>query len=281
MKNSNKEQIDYWNGEVGQRWAENHRALDAVFAPFTQALFEAADLRPGARVLDLGCGAGETALLAARRVGPQGRVTGADVSAPLLATAREREAAAPSGGAPVAWLRADVQTHAFDAPFDHALSRFGVMFFDDSAAAFANIRRALTEGGRLSFLCWRAMDQNPWVAVPWATVLPLVPDAEPPPTDAPGPFRFAARETLLPILAGAGFRDIACEKLDRTMVVGETPAAAAAFVVTRGPVARMLREREPALQEAALRRVVDLFTAQSGAGPVELGAACWLVTARA
>ncbi len=242
MDPGNQAQIDYWNGEVGQRWAENHRALDAVFTPFTRALFDAADLRPGARVLDIGCGAGETTLIAAERVGPSGHVTGADVSEPLLATARTRAAARAPGAAPVAWLRADAQTHAFDAPFDHALSRFGVMFFDDSARAFAQLHRALVGDGRLTFLCWRAMAENPWVALPWATVLPLVPDAAPPPSDAPGPFRFAARERLLPILEGAGFRDIVCAPTDRTMVVGETPEAAAGFVVTRGPVARMLRE---------------------------------------
>lgn len=281
MTIGNQDQIDYWNGEVGQRWAENHPALDAAFAPFTQALFEAAGLAPGDRVLDIGCGAGETTLWAARQVGPSGRVTGADVSGPLLDAARAREATDPTGGAPIEWLRADVQGHAFGARFDHALSRFGVMFFDDSAAAFANIRAHLVEGGRLRFLCWRAMAENPWTALPRAAVMPLVPEAEAPPPEAPGPFRFALRETLRPILEEAGFRDIAFEPVDRTMVVGETPEAAAGFVVTRGPIARLLRERDPTVQETALRTVVDLFAQLSGGGPVELGAACWLVSARA
>ncbi|GAB6841994.1 SAM-dependent methyltransferase [Methylorubrum rhodinum] len=281
MDTGNQAQIDYWNGEVGQRWAENHRALDAAFAPFTQALFATSGLAPGEHVLDIGCGAGETALRAARQVGPEGHVTGADVSEPLLDAARARAVAEPAGGAAIEWLKADVQSHAFGMRFDHALSRFGVMFFDDSAAAFANIRASLKEGGRLRFLCWRAMAENTWVALPRTAVMPLLPDAEPPLPDAPGPFRFALRETLRPILDGAGFRDIAFEPVNRTMRVGDTPEDAAGFVVTRGPIARLLRERDPAVQEAALRTVVDLFAKLSGGGPVELGAACWLVSARA
>ncbi len=281
MTTGNQDQIDYWNGEVGQRWAENRVALDAAFAPFTEVLFATAGLAPGDRVLDIGCGAGETALWAARQVGREGRVTGADVSGPLLDAARAREAMGPAGGAPIEWLRADVQSHAFGARFDQALSRFGVMFFDDSAAAFANIRASLAEGGRLRFLCWRAMAENPWTALPRAAVMPLLPESEAPSPDAPGPFRFALRETLRPILEGAGFGDIAFEPVNRTMRVGETPEAAAGFVVTRGPIARLLRERDTAVREAALRTVVDLFAKLVGGGPVELGAACWLVSARA
>jgi SAM-dependent methyltransferase len=281
MAIGNQAQIDYWNGEVGQRWADNRSALDTAFAPFTQALFEAAGLAPGERVLDIGCGAGETSLLAARQVGREGRVMAADVSGPLLEAARAHEAAEPTGGALIEWLQADVQTHAFEERFDRALSRFGVMFFDDSAAAFANIRASLTEGGRLHFLCWRAMAENAWVALPRATVMPLVPESEPPAPDAPGPFRFALRETVRSILAEAGFRDIALMPVDHRMTLGPTPEAAAEFTVSRGPVARLLRGCDATVQDEALRAVIDLFVRLSGSGPVELGAACWLVSARA
>lgn len=281
MSTLNKDQSDYWNGEVGQRWAAYHEALDSAFAPFTEALFARAALGAGARVLDIGCGAGETALIAARQVGSGGHVTAADLSEPLLAVGRERAAREAPGTAPIAWLRADAQDHAFGSGFDHALSRFGVMFFEDSTAAFANIRRSLAAGGRLSFLCWRSMAENAWVTVPRDAVLPLLPEVEPPQPGAPGPFRFAAPDTLLPILEAAGFRGIECEPVDRVMRVGETIEAAADFVATRGPVARLLREREPALQEAALKIIRQLFAERFGAGPVDLGAACWLVSARA
>ena len=280
MSTLNKDQSDYWNGEVGQRWAAYHEALDTAFAPFTEALFDRAALAPGARVLDIGCGAGDTALIAARQVGSGGHVTAADLSEPLLAVGRERAAQEAPGAAAIEWLRADAQDHAFGTRFDHALSRFGVMFFEDSAAAFANIRRSLAPGGRLTFLCWRNMAENDWVMVPRAVVLPLLPEVEPPQPGAPGPFRFAAPDSALPILEAAGFRAIECQPVNRAMQLGDTPEAAASFAATRGPIARLLRERDPALQEAALKSITGLFTDRFGSGPVSLGAACWLITAR-
>lgn len=279
MSAVNQDQSDYWNGEVGQRWAAHHHALDRAFAPFTEALFARAALKPGQRVLDIGCGAGETALIAARTLGSSGHVTAADLSQPLLDTARARAAQDLPGAAPVEWLRADAQEHDFGAAFDHALSRFGVMFFDDSVAAFRNIRRALVTGGRLTFLCWRPMDENDWVTVPRAAVLPLLPPVEPAAPDGPGPFRFAAREALLPILEAAGFRAVEHEPLDRTMLLGDTPETAAEFAATRGPIARLLRESEPAVRQAALEIITALFAERFGSGPVRLGGACWLVSA--
>ena len=279
-------QAEYWNGEVGQRWARSQPTLDAVFAPLTDALFAGAALPEGAAVLDVGCGAGATSLIAARAVGAAGRVLAADLSAPLLAAARER--AQGASDAPVAWIEADAETHDFGAgAFDRALSRFGVMFFADSRAAFANIRRSLKAGGRLTFLCWRAMEDNPWVTVPRAAVLPLVPDEAPPPAEGPGPFRFADPAMLRGLLMAAGFRDVACEPVTRDLVLGRADdgsargaaLAAAAVVVELGPVSRLLREREPPVRQAALEAVTEALAPHAHDGAVRLGAGCWLVSA--
>ncbi|WP_375466340.1 class I SAM-dependent methyltransferase [uncultured Methylobacterium sp.] len=279
-------QAEYWNGEVGQRWARSQAVLDAVFAPLTEALFSGAALPPGAAILDVGCGAGATALIAARAAGAGGRVLAADLSAPLLSVARGRPVRA--GDAPVAWIEADAETHAFGADaFDHAISRFGVMFFSDSHAAFANIRRALKPGGRLTFLCWRAMADNPWVTVPRAAVLPLVPDASPPDPDGPGPFRFADPEGLARLLEAAGFDAVACEPVARDLVLGRAQdgaartaaEAAAAVVVGLGPVSRLLRDREPPVRQAALEAVTEALVPHARDGAVRLGAGCWLVSA--
>lgn len=276
----NSEQIAYWNGEVGERWAARQRDLDAAFAPLTQALFEAAAPPPGASVLDIGCGAGETALIAARRVGPQGRVTGADISAPLLAVARERAAREPAGAAPVDWIEADAERHDLGAArFDHVLSRFGVMFFADSQAAFANLRRALAPGGRLTFLCWRAIEENPWVALPREAVLPLVPDFEPPPAEGPGPFRFADGAALKTMLSAAGFREIDVEPVSRELALGASPEEAARFVIELGPVSRLVRDRDDTLKARARDVLVRALADHARGGRVALGAACWLVTA--
>lgn len=282
------DQTEYWNGEVGQRWAANQAAIDAMFAPLTEALLDQAALRPGARVLDIGCGAGDLALQAARRIGPEGWVSALDLSAPLLAVARDRAARAPAGGAPIDWLLADAQSHDLGvAPFDAALSRFGVMFFTDSVAALAHIRRALGPGGALTFLCWRAMEENPWVTLPFEAVAEMVPDLTPQDPDSPGPFRFAEREKLVAILERAGFETIACAPLDRAILLGRDAGgsdaaaeAAARFATEMGPVARVLRERDPALLAPAHAAVTRALAAHARQGEVRLEAACWLVTAR-
>ncbi|GLS42043.1 class I SAM-dependent methyltransferase [Methylobacterium brachythecii] len=288
MTEQNRDQIEYWNGEVGQRWAARHAALDAVFKPLTDALFKRAALNPGERVLDIGCGAGKTALRAARTVTESGRVLAADLSAPLLAVARQRAAREPASTAPIEWIEADAQSHDFgQGAFHHALSRFGVMFFDDTEAAFDNIGRALGSGGRLTFLCWRALEENAWVRVPREVVLPLVPGCEPMAPDAPGPFRFADPRAVLPILDAAGYRDISCDPIDRTLTIGhsvdgsakEAVDAATDIVVDLGPVARLLRDRDADLRESARATVAETLEHHVRDGAVRLGAACWLISA--
>lgn len=289
MADPSLDQSEYWNGEVGRRWAANQGAIDALFAPLTEALIARAALPPAARVLDIGCGAGDLALQAARRIGPEGLVTAIDLSEPLLAVARARAARTPSGAAPITWLLADAQAHDLGAArFDAALSRFGVMFFADSVAAFTRLRRTLRPEGTLTFLCWRAMEENPWVTVPFEAVTRMVPDLMPQDPDSPGPFRLAERETLVSILERAGFAEIACEKLDRAILLGRAEdgsdaaaaESAARFATEMGPVSRILRERDPALLAPAHAAVRQALTAHAREGEVRLDAACWLVSAR-
>ena len=275
-------QTEYWNGEVGTRWARNQGVLDAVFAPLTEALFAGAGLRAGESVLDIGCGSGATTLEAARRVGPAGRVTGADISAPMLAVARGR---AEEAGLPIRFAEADVERADLDAgPFDRALSRFGVMFFADSTAAFGNIRRMLRPGGHLTFLCWRALAENPWVRVPRDAVLPLLPEIPAPQEpDTPGPFRFADADALAALLKAAGFADVACEKVDRDVVLGEggsddaAVTEAARVALDLGPTSRLVREAGADLQERAAAAVRTALRPHARDGAVRLTAGCWLV----
>lgn len=278
-------QTEYWNGEVGTRWARNQAVLDAVFAPLTEALFARLTLQPGQSVLDIGCGSGTTTLEAARRVGPQGSVTGADISAPLLAVAQDRAEAEPPGAAPIRFVEADVENAALGT-YQQALSRFGVMFFPESAHAFANIRRMLQPEGRLTFLCWRALPENLWVTVPRDAVLPLLPEIPPPPQpDTPGPFRFADQEQLVALLRGAGFGTVTCDAIDRDVVLGrgasETEAAEAAahVALNLGPTARLLREAEPDLRARAEAAVTAALHPHAEGGIVSLRASCWLVQA--
>ncbi|MGU3544847.1 class I SAM-dependent methyltransferase [Methylobacterium sp. A52T] len=278
-------QAEYWNGEVGARWARNQAVLDAMFVPLTEALFARAGLAPGEAVLDIGCGAGATTLQAARRVGPGGSVTGADISAPLLAVGRDRAEAEPPGSASIRFVEADVET-ADLGRFDHGVSRFGVMFFADSARAFANVRRMLRPGGRMTFLCWRPLGENPWVGVPRDAVLPLLPEVPPPPQpDTPGPFRFADADPLVALLRGTGFDAVTCDALDRDIVLGqgETDAAAVAaathVALNLGPSSHLVREAAPDLRTRAEAAVAEALRRHAAGGAVRLRAACWLVQA--
>ncbi|WP_267354047.1 MULTISPECIES: methyltransferase domain-containing protein [unclassified Methylobacterium] len=274
-------QVEYWNGEVGTRWARNQAVLDAMFEPLTEALFERAGLNPGATALDIGCGSGATTVEAARRVGAAGRVTGADISAPLLAVARARV----GGEAPVSFVEADVE-QADLGTFDAALSRFGVMFFPDSLRAFANIRRMLRPAGQLTFLCWRTLSENLWVQVPREAVLPLLPEVPPPPApDTPGPFRFADADGLGALLRNAGFGTVSCAALDRDVILGrgdtdaEAAAAAAHVALNLGPTSHLVREAEPDLRARAEAAVTEALIRHASGGAVRLRAACWLVQA--
>src|SRR5881628_2723223 len=160
---------------------------------------ERARIGAGERVIDIGCGCGDTTIALARRVGPAGLVLGIDVSAPMLA--RAADAAREAGVAHVRFEHADAQTHRFPAQaFDVLYSRFGVMFFSDPAAAFGNLRTALRPGGRLGFVCWQAVPENPWIAVPLEAAAQHMALPPPPAPGAPGPFSFADPERVRRIL---------------------------------------------------------------------------------
>ena len=184
-------------------WPKRERLSDAV-TPF---VLDAAALRAGERVLDVGCGGGKTSLAAARAVGAEGAVVGADLSAPLSSLAERR--AGEAGVENVTFHVVDMQADAVaGGPFDVALSQFGVMFFDEPVTAFRNIRAHLRPGGRIAFACWQAAEKNPWLFAP--AVAELLP---PPPTPAPGksptgPFALGDPEHTAGILRSAGFRDI-------------------------------------------------------------------------
>ncbi len=198
----NAAQVAYWNESAGPTWVAMHDALDHELNDLGLAAMAALAPRENERLVDIGCGCGATTLELARRVGKGGAVLGVDLSAPMLAVARERAAAA--GLDQASFLQADAQVYALE-PVDGAFSRFGVMFFADPVAAFANIRKGLRPGGRVAFVCWRQLAENPWMTVPMAAVLPLLPAPPAAPTpDAPGPFAFADRDRLFGILPRRG-----------------------------------------------------------------------------
>jgi SAM-dependent methyltransferase len=270
----NAQQVAYWNEQAGPTWAAEQAALDRQLAPLGHRVMAELDLAAGERVLDVGCGAGETSLeLAAQGA----EVLGVDISRPLLEVARRRA----EGQGRVRFLEADAQAHPFPpGTFDAVFSRFGVMFFADPAAAFANLRRALKPGGRLAFVCWRRPDENPFMTAPMAAALQHV-AAPPPPPDphAPGPFAFADPDRVRDILSAAGFTDIALTPHDEKIGRNDLDTALA-LSLKIGPLGAVLREN-PDRRDAVVGAVRDLLAAHDGPDGVTLDSATWIVTARA
>jgi len=198
----NEDQKEYWNDRAGEQWVSHQEALDAMLIPVTQLLMNAVAPQKAERLLDIGCGTGETSLMAANA---GATVTGVDISEPMLALAKQRL------GDQADMQAADASEWQADEPFDVIMSRFGVMFFDDPVAAFSNICSNLKPGGRMIFACWQAPQENEWVMLPMSAIIPLLP--EPPQSDpeAPGPFALADPERLRGILSDAGFDDIQIE----------------------------------------------------------------------
>ena len=283
MTQSSTYQVADWNGRSGEQWVANQARLDAMLAAFGDAAIAAAAPGEGEQVLDVGCGAGATSQALAARVGPRGHVLGVDISAPLIDRARE---AAPAG-APLTFELADAGTAALPGQaFDLLFSRFGVMFFDDPAAAFAHMRGALKPGGRLAFVCWRGGAENDWVRLPMAAVASLVPLPPPPDPEAPGPFSFGDSGRVVRILTDAGFTDVSIAPFDHPVPFGHGATREAAvdnavdMAFQVGPLARLLAQQPDEIRASAAEAVRRAFAAKPGERSVMIDGAAWIVTAR-
>jgi SAM-dependent methyltransferase len=274
MTRANAAQEEYWNGRAGHTWAEFQVILDAQLEPLGREAQRVLAPRPGERVLDVGCGAGQTSLALAEAVAPRGEVLGADLSQPLLDVARVRAA-----GLPVRFEIADAQTSDFGGePFDAIYSRFGVMFFAEPVAAFANLKKALKPGGRLAFVCWRSFDENDLMRAPLDAALPFIPPPAPSDPTAPGPFAFADPERIRAILTGAGFAEVRIAPSDAMIGSGDVDNALT-LALRIGPLGAILRENPdlvPVVTDAVREALVKR---QSADGRVLLPAAVWIVQA--
>ena len=274
----NAEQIEYWNQKAAPTWVNQNEKLDAMLAPFGLAVMDRARPATGERVLDVGCGVGQTSLQLAKRVAASGSVLGVDISTPMLARASERARAEKLAN--VRFENADAQTFPFTPnSVDLIFSRFGVMFFADPKAAFTNLRRALRPGGRLSFICWQSLPENPWMFVPLGAALQFLPPPPLPAPDAPGPFAFADAARVRGILERAGFRGVTHEPLTGEILLGLTVDEAIAFSSELGPAARVLLEATPAERDAAIAAIREMLGKILTATGIRLGYAAWIVTA--
>jgi SAM-dependent methyltransferase len=265
----NTAQAEAWNGYEGEHWASHADRYDAVNSGFNGFLLDQAG--PGDRVLDIGCGNGQLTRLAAARARS---ALGVDLSGPMLATARARAAEVPN----VTFEQGDVQVHPFpDGAFDLAVSRFGVMFFADPVAAFANVRRALSPGGRLAFLCMTALSGTDLGRV-FGAMAPYLP--QPTGADGTGPTSFADPDRTRAVLTEAGFEDVVCTHVEADQVWGRDVPDAARFISDWGPVRHHLGRVDDAAAAGAAEALTAALRPFAGPDAVRLRGTAWLVTGR-
>jgi SAM-dependent methyltransferase len=271
------EQTRLWNGPAGRAWVEAQELLDRVLEPFERLLMDAVAAGAGTEVLDVGCGTGSTTLAAARLLRGKGHAIGIDISNPMIDTARAR---AERERSQASFIVADAQTYAFQpGRFDMAISRFGVMFFQDSVAAFANLRAATRKGGELRFAVWRSASENPFMTTAEAAAAPLVPDLPVRRPQGPGQFAFADQRRVQGILKQSGWNEIEIRPFDVTCTLPEPELVR--YFTHLGPLGRALRDADTETRAQVIQKVRPAFDPYVHGTEVRFTAACWDVTARA
>ncbi|HEY5058788.1 MAG TPA: class I SAM-dependent methyltransferase [Gaiellaceae bacterium] len=279
----NAEAREAWNGVLFDRFVAYRHLIVTGIAPHGDEAIRIEPPESGDRVLDVGCGFGDSTQQLAQIAGPERSSLGVDVAPRFVDAAREEAAAA--GVANVRFEVADVEVTQFEEAFDYAFARFGTMFFANPVAAFRNVRRALVPGGRFVSVVWRRKLDNPWIHVAEEVVKPLVdePEETDEPRCGPGPFSQANADTLSQQLKSAGFAEIELRRCDLPILIGRDLDEAVAFNLALGPAAEVVRlagedaeKIRPHIEEQ-LRRALAQFETPDG---LVAGSSTWIVTAR-
>jgi len=283
---ANTDQREAWNGVSGDTWVRTQAEHDAMLEPWGRVVAEAATIHPGERVLDVGCGCGATTLAAAAACGPDGTAVGLDLSAPMIG--RGRELAEAAGIANVRFVVGDAQVDDLTVdgtPYDVVVSRYGVMFFDDPVAAFANMARATRPGGRLAMVVWAPLAEQQWLLVPSGAALPYVGLPDTAAVEAkglPGMFALAEPERIAEVLGAAGWTDVAADRQQRRMQVGGPGDVDSAlrFLLSTSAGRTLFADATPDAAEQAKRAIREALAAHLTPTAVELDGTAWSVTAR-
>jgi ubiquinone/menaquinone biosynthesis C-methylase UbiE len=280
---ANQEATDAWSGPLFEAFSKYRDLVDGGLGAHGEAAMAVHPPRPGERVLDLGCGFGDTTQRLAKLVGPAGEAVGLDVSEPFIEQARKEA----EGGAPnVSFAVADVQIGELGEGFDYAFSRMGLMFFANPVQALGNIRSALVPGGRLCAVVWRRKEDNDWLRRAELVVDEFLehPEETDQPTCGPGPFSMANADTVSEQLKIAGFEQIELRRCDLPLKIGNDLDHAVEFNMSLGPAGEVLRLWEDRIEEikpkiaAELRKTLAEFEGPEG---VFAPASTWIIGATA
>src|ERR1700733_8921645 len=280
---TNEEAVEAWNGVLFDRFVEYRHLVSGGLGAHGEEALRLHPPGPGERVLDIGCGFGETTLRIAEMVGPEGSVLGFDAAERFVDLAREEAEAAAVAN--VRFAVGDLQVTELERGFDYAFSRMGTMFFANPVPALRNVRRALAPGGRLCMVVWRRKLENEWVSRAEAVVERFVeePEESDEPTCGPGPFSMGDADVTTQILIGAGFEEISLRRCDLPIQTGQDLDEAVDFAMALGPAGEVIRlvgaEAERIRPEiaAALREELADFARPDG---VWAPASTWIVSAR-
>jgi len=279
---SQNEFVDFWNEILVPKFIRFKHVLVDGLTHHSRQVFPTLEVKPGDKVVDVGCGFGDTAIELAKTVGPTGSVLGLDCCDAFLQFGREDARA--QGIKNVRFVEADVQSHAFAPEHDFCFSRFGTQFFENPVVALRNMRQSLRPGGTMTMIVWRTIDDNPWLGLPKQIVAEYLP---PPGEDArtcgPGPFSMADPEQVRLQLKGAGYDDVDFERIDAPVLVGSTPDDAVEFQLALGPAGEIYREAGEIAERrhdeitAALKSELARHETDEG---IVMQSSSWKVTAR-
>jgi len=279
---SSTEFVDFWNEILVPKFTKYRHILVGGLTHHSEMILPTLPVKAGDKVVDVGCGFGDTAIELAQRVGHAGSVLGIDCCEAFLDLAREDAAAV--GVDNVTFVLGDVQSYPFNHEFDFCFSRFGTQFFENPVAGLKNMRRSLKPGGWMTMIVWRTIDDNPWLGLPKEVVRNFLP---PPGEDArtcgPGPFSMADQPMVTKQLEIAGYTDIEFERVDAPLMVGDTIDDAVNFQLALGPAGEVYREageeaeRKHEEIHAALEAELGRYATDEG---IVMGSSSWKISAR-
>ncbi len=281
---SNQEATDAWSGPLFDRFVRFRGLVTGGLGAHGEAAIEAHPPRPGDRVLDLGCGFGDTTQRLAALVGPDGEAVGIDVSEPFIGAAREE--AEGTGIDNLRFTSGDVQVVEFDQSFDYAFSRMGIMFFANPVGALRNVRTALAPGGRFCAVVWRRKLDNEWMHRAERVVEEYLdhPEESDEPTCGPGPFSMANADTVSEQLKIAGFEEISLQRCDLPIKIGDDLDHAVEFNMSLGPAGEVLRmwgDRVDEIRPKISRELREALAEFDGPEGVIAPASTWIIGAQA
>lgn len=275
--------VEFWNTTLVPKFTRfRHIMVDGLGKHSRVVFGKDSVVQPGERVLDVGCGFGDTTVEMAKRVGSDGQVVGLDCCQAFMDYGIAEATAA--GVENIEWLESDAEFHAFDGSFDMWFSRFGTMFFASPVPALRNLRKALVPGGRVMMIVWRDRADNLWSHLPREIVLEHLPKPEDPDTCGPGPFSMSSTNLITMQMEAAGYKDIEFERNDALMMVGRDIDEAIAFQLAIGPAGEIYREagelaeRKKDVIHAALSKALQPYVTDEG---VFLASSSWCVRAKA